>query len=213
MRPWLSLLVILPALPLSGCCSLARFWCGPDKTPWVQQRFDTPLATARTLLEAIRRDDPEVVYLCLSDGYRRRLGIDSMTAVLAWQRIREQNPGLHVAGYANVPAPRRTGDDRATVAVEVEGLTIELDFERQAYWEVRYVSGDGVQLEQGGTTNFAARALVAADPAHPGADDATTRVVVGPLVLVHDPEAPIAVDALDHVALTRRWKVSDLRVR
>ncbi len=213
MRPWLSLLVTLPALALSGCCSLARFWCGPDKTPWVQQRFDTPLAAARTLLEAIRRDDPEVVYLCLSDGYRKRLGVDGMTAVIVWQRIREQNPGLHVAGYATVPTPRRTGEDRATVAVEVEGTTIELDFERQSYWEVRYTSGDGVPLEQGGATSFGARSLVAADPVRPEADDATTRVVVGPLVLVHDPEAPITVDALDHVALTRRWKVSDLRVR
>ena len=91
-------LVLCSLLPTGGCCSFARFFCGPDKTPWVSVEFDAPESAVRTFLEALRRDDPDVLYLSLSDGYRQRLGIDLMAVNVAWERFREQNPGLHVAG-------------------------------------------------------------------------------------------------------------------
>lgn len=214
MRPTL-LLLALSLSPLSGCCSLARFFCGPDTTPWISERYDTARNAAQTLFEAIRRDDAEVVYLCLSQSCRKRFGIgDSIEARVAWARFREQVPGLHVAGYATVPPPTMLGPDRATVAVQVEGRTIEVDLERQAYVEVRYHRDDGLPFEQGEVIRaFAERALLVPQPVHPEADDAKTELHVKPFVLIHSPNVDITMESIDYAGLSHRWKVADVRVR
>ena len=41
-RSLLPALVLCALLPTGGCCSFARFFCGPDKTPWVSVDFDAP---------------------------------------------------------------------------------------------------------------------------------------------------------------------------
>ena len=85
MRPRLLALALLaaPIATSSGCCTMARLFCGPDRTPWISIDFRSPEHTTRTLLEALRRDDAEVVYACLSDAYRRRLRVDQMSIQLA----------------------------------------------------------------------------------------------------------------------------------
>src|SRR5688572_13889449 len=109
------LLLFALVLPLSGCCSLARFFCGPDTTPWVSVRFETPRLAVMTLLEALRRDDPEIVYVSFSQRYQRHHAIDVTTFKILWPRIREENQGLlFLAGYAQVPEPSRLGPDHAS---------------------------------------------------------------------------------------------------
>src|SRR5262245_30454488 len=88
---------VLLLLPLSGCCTFARFFCGPDTTPWVSVRFETPRLAVQTLLEALRRDDPQIVYVSLSQRYLKELKVDLLTWDVAWPRIRDENAGLHVA--------------------------------------------------------------------------------------------------------------------
>lgn len=214
MRPTFLILALWLS-PLSGCCSLARFFCGPDTTPWISERYDTARNAAQTLFEAIRRDDAEVVFLCLSQSCRKRFGIaDSIEARVAWSRIRDQVPGLHVAGYATVPMPTMLGPNRATVAVPVEGRTIEVDLERQAYAEVRFHRDDGLAFEQGGVIpGFAERAQLVPQPVHPEADEAKTELHVKPFVLFHSPNVDIAMESIDYAGLTHRWKVADVRVR
>ena len=210
MRTKTLLLLAATSCSLPGCCSLSRLFCGPDRSPWVSQRFDTPQRAAQTLFEAIRRDEPEVVYLCLGEGYRRRQGLDSLTAQLAWARLREQNPGLHVAGYAEVPAARMQGPDRATLTVEVSGNRIELDLERQAYWEVRYRRPDGTPGEEGAAIpSFLGRARLQRIE---DGDEDRSRLTLEPLVFHHDGIAHVDLDAVEHAALTRRWRIADLRV-
>ena len=139
MRPLALALICLPALPLGGCCSIARAWCGPDRTPWVSVDFHTPELAARTLLEALRRDEPAVVYDALSDELRAGLGVDGMAIEIAWPKIKAQFPYLHVAGYAAVPdAEVAPGGDAAALTVAVEGQRLRLDLVRQTYWELRY---------------------------------------------------------------------------
>ena len=130
---------LFAALPLQGCCSVARAWCGPDETPWVSVEFRTPELAARTLLEALRRDDPQVVYDALADDLREQLGLDGLGVELAWPKIRAHYPYLHVAGYAKVP-PATVSPDGATasVVVSLEGRRLELALVRQTYWELRY---------------------------------------------------------------------------
>ena len=213
MRPSLLLLVPL-LLSLSGCCSLARFFCGPDKTPWISQRFDTPQRTVQTLFEAVRRDEPEAVYLCLGEGYRRQLGLDSLTLQLAWERIREQNPGLHVAGYTDVPPgePLAPGDpDRARVTVDVAGTLVDIDLERQAYWELRYRRDSGTPGDQGAAIkSFSSHARIETAP---GGRKETSRLEFEPMEFRHQGIDAVPLEAIEYAALTRRWKITDIRSR
>lgn len=210
MRALLPSILAVMLGSLSGCCSLSRFFCGPDRSPWVPQSFDTPRRTTQTLFEALRRDDPEVLFLCLDPAYRRRIGIDdSMAMRLAWDRFREQNPGLHVAGYTTVPEPRLLDPDHARVTVDIVGEKTELDLRRQSVWEVRFRRPDGsVFGESAAIASFADRAQIAVLT---NQDDDASRLMLTPFVFHHDGLAEVPLDAIEHVALTRRWLVADVR--
>ena len=78
MRPLVLAFLSAVALPLGGCCSLAQAWCGPERSAWISVEWGTPELATRTLLEALRRDDPEIVYEALADEMRASLGIDGL---------------------------------------------------------------------------------------------------------------------------------------
>jgi hypothetical protein len=178
----------------------------------VPQRFDTPQRTAQTLFEALRRDDPEVLFLCLDRTYRRRLGIDdSMIMRLAWDRFREQNPNLHVAGYTEVPEPTRLDADHATVAVDIVGQLVDMDFVRLSYWELRYRRPNGTQGDDGAQLRSFAECAQVAPLAD--ANDDVSRLMLAPFVFHHDGLDEVPLGDIENVALTRRWLVTDIRPR
>lgn len=205
MRPWLLLVLAqVGVLPLAGCCTIARGLCGPDRTPWVQVDFATPEATARTFLEALRRDDPDVVYRCLSHECRKRMGIDGLAAQLAWTEVRRQHPYLHVAGYATVPAAERLAADRARVQLDVEGTAVVVELVRQAKWEVRYRRADGSLYEPGALVDdVAAVAAIAADP-----QDERSTLQVQPLRFRHDGLDAVALADVEFAGVVRDWKIA-----
>lgn len=133
-----TLLLLALALPHAGCCGVARWLCGPDASDWVSVSFLTSDEAVRTFLEAIRRDQPDVVSLSLSQDFKARNRLDGMTARLAFQQLKEQNPGLHVAGYATVPPSEDLGPTRRGYRLEVHGYELELEVVRTAYWSVTY---------------------------------------------------------------------------
>lgn len=208
-------LCVLLAVPLGGCCSFARFFCGPDRTPWVSVDHSSPESTVRTFLEALRRDDPDVVYDCFSNDYRVRLGIDKMAVQVAWDRFREANPGLHVAGYAEVPVAQRPSPDRAIVSLDVEGIPFEVQLVRIDRWVVRYERpqepgkppfppGRFVQPLQ----SFAGHVR---SEAHSKPDHST--LSLSPLVVRHDGIDELGIDTLEFVGLERTWRITDLQDR
>jgi hypothetical protein len=205
MRPWLLLaLAQVAVLPLAGCCTIARGLCGPDRSPWVQVDFATPESTARTFLEALRRDDPDVVYQCLAHDCRKRLGIDGMTTQLGWAEVRRQYPYLHVAGYAAVPAATRLGPDRARLRLDIEGTMVDVDLVRQAKWEVRYRRADGSLYEPGAlVADASAVAAVAADPT-----DERSTLQLQPLRFRHDGVDAVPLADVEFAGLVRQWKVA-----
>jgi hypothetical protein len=101
-------------------------------------RFDSPELTVRTFLEALRRDDPGVIYQCLSEPLRDSLGVDQDTTTMIWPLLRDKIPGLHLAGYASVPDATRSGADAAIIDLDIEGQPLKLHLVRQCHWEVRY---------------------------------------------------------------------------
>lgn len=206
--------VLLGCGPASGCCTMARLFCGPDRTPWVPVDFTRPERTVRTLLEALRRDDPEIVYLALSNDFRRRLGVDANTTKLAWPKIREQNPGLHLAGYADVPAATRRDPNHASVVLDVEGQEVAIELFRESYWQVRYERPGkdpgtyGPPGEHGGPLQtFEGWARIEAVD---DADEDASRITIQPLQFEHPGFGSIPLENIDAVGLDRRWKIAAL---
>src|SRR5262245_2446000 len=116
------LALLLGLLPQAACCSLARLFCGPDKTPWVSVSYDEPRLALATFLEALRRDDALVVYRSLSRGFCARNHLDAPTLGVVWDRLHEQIPYLHLAGYLPVPdKPVRETARRVTYELDVDG--------------------------------------------------------------------------------------------
>jgi len=211
----LAAALFLAALPLQGCCSVARAWCGPDETPWISVEFGTPQLATRTLLEALRRDDPQVVYDALADDLREQLGLDGLSVELAWPKIRAQYPYLHVAGYADVPTAT-TGPDGSTarVVVALEGRRLELQLVRQTYWELRY-RRPGADLSPEQRDARVGRRVtgpeeVVAIELDVDAEDDRSRVALQPQEVAHFGVDEIPPANIESISLFHAWKVRKL---
>jgi hypothetical protein len=130
-----TLLPLLLAVPLSSglssCCDLASLWCGPDRSRWVDRTFRTPESAVDTFLESARRDDAETAWRCLSRGFKERSGLTNrIAAEVAWQKLREDNPALHLLGDAQRTGTTMVNPDRARVALTVHGRALEIELVR-----------------------------------------------------------------------------------
>jgi hypothetical protein len=201
---WLALAC---ALPTPSCCSLARFWCGPDRTPWISVDYSTPEAAARTLLEALRRDDAEAVYKVMSAGCRRQHGLDYTTTIFGWPQFRDANPGLHVAGYAEVPPALVLGPDRARVELTIEGRRVDLELVRERRWEVRFPLASGAMARKGETV----RSFAGIATATPHITDEDSKVALAlqlPPVRAHE----LPLEQVQFAGIYSEWKVDGFTV-
>lgn len=209
MRRIILTVTALLALPLQSCCSLTRLFCGPDKSEWVSVRFDTPELTVRTFLEALRRDDPGVVYQCLSEPLRNSLGVDQDTTTMIWPLLRDKIPGLHLAGYATVADATRSGADMASIDLDIEGQSLKLQLVRQCHWEVRYrregVSGAKAIASVGGQVATAVDLLNIT----PVSDEPPMSIVAlnGRRVLHYSCET-LAAANIEAIGLEHTWRIS-----
>lgn len=125
--------------PAPGCCGIARYFCGPDESVWVQESYGTPEQAVTTFREAVRRADAETLQRCLGEDFKRRTGlVGVLEAELAWRRIEDEVPGLHVLGYASIESIETTAPGRAVARLALDGNRVELGLVRQPYWEVRW---------------------------------------------------------------------------
>ena len=199
----------LLALPLQSCCSLARLFCGPDKSEWVSVRFDSPELTVRTFLEALRRDDPGVIYQCLSEPLRDSLGVDQDTTTMIWPLLRDKIPGLHLAGYATVPDAIRSSADAAVIELSIEGRPLTLQLARQCHWEVRYrrdgVSGTRAIASVGGQATNAVDLLSVT----PVSDDPPLSIVaLNGRRVVHYSFDTLPAANIEAIGLQHTWRIS-----
>ena len=206
--------VALLALPLQSCCSLARLFCGPDKSEWVSVSFETPELTVRTFLEALRRDDPSVIYKCLSDPFRAELGVDQATMKLIWPQVRDQYPGLHLAGYATVPTAVFDDKGTAIINLDVEGQAMQLQLIRQCHWEVRYrrpgARADIAIARVGGKVANPAAVLQVT----PISDDPPTSIVaLNGRRVAHSGFDELAIENIEAIGLEQTWRITSLGAR
>lgn len=198
-----SLLAIAAIAPTPGCCGLARYFCGPDDSAWVQERYDTPARAVATFREAVRRADAETLQRCLGEDFKRRTGlVGVLEAELAWRRIADEVPGLHVLGYANIQSIEALGPRRARAVLALDSTRVEVVLVRQPYWEVRWTpSEDPEDLERDGRyVQSAGEVLdVEASP-----DD------LGTSVSIRVPDLDVVIDDPDRVEFAgfgQEWKV------
>lgn len=216
LRP---LLALLPLLSATGCCSLARLFCGPDDSAWVQIDYDTPAATMRTFLEALRRDNVDRLVLCLDDDYKQANGIDRLVAQVAWEEVRKQNPYLYMAGYAKVPdQPTSQQLDLATYDLRIEGYQLHFELRRRFFWLVNYLDAHGEMHEKSMAMASLAPYLRLADPdRQPAAYDEGYAVIefLSPGAWQLAPNFPFGADDPDlrqivRVEFGQEWKITDL---
>lgn len=195
---------------------MARILCGPDNSLWVPIAHDTPQATVSTFLEAVRRDDPQQVYRCLSYELRKERGLDGMVVTAAWDKLCEQTPGLHLLGYATVPAaPQRGDQERATFELDAEGVRVTLDLSRESYWELRYLGQDGriressVRLDEAGYRELLRVAPETPDPLD---DLPQARIGVNSRIAVHPGVAELSPIRIETLSIGREWKIAAIAV-
>jgi len=214
-RLYLTLLAAC-TLPLSSCCTVARLFCGPDTSEWVSVDYSSPELAVRTFLEALRRDNATVTYQSLSDRYRAKLGLDEAMARLAWPKIREQNPGLHLAGYAEVPDASFDPDniDLATMELDVEGNKIRLRLRRQCQWSVRYRRpGNVPAAARNAETGYPVTDIASIIEVRPVADDVEeSNVLIKPLFVPHPRVFEIPPSHIDFAGVEQTWRIDGLEM-
>jgi hypothetical protein len=127
----------------AGCCSLAAWWCGPDRSRWVSVDYTTPRLALDTFLEAIRRDRPIEVVESLSETLKERLGLAGIAeGTIAWQRLRETGP-IHLLGSARVERRTDQADGGVRFDLAVAGREFAVVVRRSAYWHVAFTGRDG----------------------------------------------------------------------
>ena len=185
---------------LSGCCTMARLFCGPDGSKWVSERFDTPLTALATFQESLRRADRQTLLRCLSESFKERMGgLGTLEIEIAWRRLSDQIPGIHLLGTAEVEGPRVLADGRIAYVLRVAGRALSVTLTRQTYWEVRWVEGTAPDdpIEDG-----AYGALEPVAEVRPGAGGGVHIVVDLPPV-----SGPTGLQDLTFAGIGAQWKV------
>ncbi len=134
-----------------GCCSLAQFFCGPDKSPWIAKSYASPEDALATFLEALRRDDSRQMYLSLSEEFKEREGLlGALEFELAWRKLTEAYGYLHLLSSAEITNSTARGVRFHSFDLVIAGQVYRISLHRQDYIKATYqVPGFGEPLEAG----------------------------------------------------------------
>lgn len=202
-RPIRALIFSILTLTASGCCTVAEWFCGPDKSEWVGIGFETPERTVATLREAIRRDDALVIYRCLGEDFKQALGVSGTAFAVGWEKIQEQVSGIHLMGNGTVSGPTPLESNRVRYTLERAGYRIEVDLVQQTSWEVAVTEGSELTEYGEYVRSMGDHASVA----QTGDDRTRFRVVIDS----EDFFSRVDLATVQRVGMFRDWKVDGLR--
>ncbi len=118
---------------------MARLFCGPDRSTWVSESYETPSRTLATFMESLRRADRQTLLRCLSEPLKAREGgIGTLGIEVIWDRLSKQTVGIHLLGTANVEGPTHLDEGRVAYILRVSGHALRVELLRQTYWECRW---------------------------------------------------------------------------
>lgn len=202
LRPLVGVLATASLLGANGCCGIASFFCGPDKSRWVSRGYRTPQEAIASLLEAIGRDRPDVIYEALSESAKTRYGLPGVVeSTVAWEHLKREVTGLHMAGSANVSAPYREPDGRVRFDLAVAGRTLVAYAVEQPFWEVWYTLDSVEGIERDG--RFVDARTLAKILVVRSADEMTIDARLADIVL---PEAA----QIREVRVGKMWKIDEI---
>ena len=203
MRAAGTLVAVAACLLGPGCCNFARWMCGPDDSDRVSERFDTPTAAIATQREAVRRADTIAITRCLSEDFKQQTGIRGvLETALVWQRLRDEVPGIHLLGYAEVSERRPLGPGRCEYELAIAGQRMVVRLMRQPYWELAwtYDPDDPDDLEPRGEplTHLGTVLDATIDE-----DEGTTAVSIR----LPPIDVPVELDRIQSASVGFEWKV------
>lgn len=208
MRRWLRASLLVACSPLlSGCCALAGLLCGPDRSEWISVSFRSPAETIATLREALRRDHLDTLYSCLSEDYKRQHDLSQISLTILWERLRDEVPGIHLLGEAEVSEPERLDARHVRYVLTYGSTQIAVRLVRQHLVEVRYRVP-----EPPGTPDEPAARYVASLAPHLRLLE-TDEFAAQVQLTIADLMLPPGITATDLTSVTamHQWKVDDLR--
>ena len=134
------------ALGLAACLS------APDPEDWLAVGFRSPSQTFRTFQTALRADQPDLEWRCLSAGMKRRDGITQ----IGYREFREElfraKPWLKLAARAEVLTVEELSPGRRRIHAQVNAVfrkeAFVVDFVREDFYETwdeeGFLEDDGV---------------------------------------------------------------------
>ena len=162
--------------------------------------FETPDRALDTFLEAARRDDSHVAYLCFSQGLVTESGIGGLEFAVIWSRLQ----AIHLLGNASVDGPDRASATRIEYTLRRAGYTVELQFVREELVQLDYFR-EGTLLEGGQYVSSFERHASLTDR---GDGDFTARLEFTTLL----DATSLDVDDVQRIGIAREWKIDELRV-
>ena len=189
-------------LPPGGCCTMARLFCGPDDSRWISESYASPEAALATFQESLRRADRRALLRCLAESYRQRHELETLSIEIAWRKLTERIPGLHLLGTAEIEEQAVLPDGRRTAVLAVAGHRLLVTLARRSSWELRWTGADGATIEDGAYVPALDPLLIASH--EPEAGRTRIAITLPPIDGRVDPQT------LTHAALVVEWKVEDL---
>ncbi len=186
--------LLVAAVLLGGAPSLAGCLAEPAPRDWLAVGFRTPEQTFRTFQTALRADQPDLEYRCLSSDFKeRQQGLTETWYRHYREELFREQPWLKLAAKAKILRTLRLAPDRMRIEAEVDTWfhdeRFAIDFVRQDYYEL-WIDGKCVQDD----------ALPWASFARESEDELIVRV---PL------DAPLERHASRELCAGHEWKIDD----
>lgn len=201
--------LLLGTLPSLGSCCYMADWlgCYPD-SPLTELSWRTPEATLETFQMAALHADVDRLYLCLSQGFKKRTGLDSMAAHVAWGRLVEEHPFLRSLFRARVEERCQLPDGREELKLAAAGRRFRIVLAPEPCAEV-------LGLVRDETGRLAERVLLDVDLAG-GVSKTLRRIPGGGVACLLDQPAwrgdleEIDLAAVARLAVGIEWKIDEV---
>jgi len=143
-------------VPISGCCAISQaLFCGP-REPLPRRSYLTPQQSLKTFLAAVSCDDAQTIWESVGPDMKKRMLLSEFEWVIAWNRIKEKTPGIHLAYEAEPRNPKPVVQPAspgrpfplASFTLSLPGTTIEVQLRKYVYWKVMFQTEDMKQPEE-----------------------------------------------------------------
>jgi hypothetical protein len=177
---------------------MTALFCGPRKEPWPTVSYRTSDEALRTFQEAIAREDKDIIYKSLSEDLKRRWQIGRLEVEYAYEKIKEQVPGIHTVGLAKIVATPLQKPTVVEHELEVAFHRFRVKLKRHNYWNV-LVAGEEGPIPHGDYVRTLSPTIL---QIRGGADTSAVQIRIQEVEIPH-----LRLDDVIEITVGREWKV------